>query len=154
VLPSHALTIAHAGYISGQHAYSRKWYFAAQLHLDDAMGHTQNPGLRLQRSQWRGSKPNPSEVSCDSHRGHGRYESIRSVATNCAVPAVLRRSSASVLPSACASSSSAQKTIIVHPCLKAYIFVLSSSFLSRPGVGGRRWEVCPAADGPWRHHWI
>ncbi|KAG8678678.1 1,3-beta-D-glucan synthase, partial [Ceratobasidium sp. 394] len=31
-----ALTTIHADYIGGQHANYRKWYFAAQLDLDDA----------------------------------------------------------------------------------------------------------------------
>ncbi|KAG8744009.1 1,3-beta-D-glucan synthase [Ceratobasidium sp. 414] len=41
-----ALTTLHADYIGGQHANYRKWYFAAQLDLDDAVGKTQNPGLQ------------------------------------------------------------------------------------------------------------
>ncbi len=35
----------HADYIGGEHANYRKWYFAAQLDLDDAIGKVQNPGL-------------------------------------------------------------------------------------------------------------
>ncbi|KAF8178155.1 1,3-beta-glucan synthase [Mycena galopus ATCC 62051] len=49
--PNQALLTLHADYIGGQHANYRKWYFAAQLDLDDAVGHTQNPGLNRLRSQ-------------------------------------------------------------------------------------------------------
>jgi 1,3-beta-glucan synthase len=42
--PSQALLTLHADYIGGEHANYRKWYFAAQLDLDDAVGHVQNPG--------------------------------------------------------------------------------------------------------------
>ncbi|KAF7319323.1 Glycosyltransferase family 48 protein [Mycena chlorophos] len=47
--PNQALITLHADYIGGQQANYRKWYFAAQLDLDDAVGRTQNPGVtRLQ----------------------------------------------------------------------------------------------------------
>ncbi|KAJ6591232.1 1,3-beta-glucan synthase [Mycena vulgaris] len=49
--PDQALLTLHADYIGGQHANYRKWYFAAQLDLDDAVGHTQNPGLTRLKSQ-------------------------------------------------------------------------------------------------------
>ncbi|KAJ7057186.1 1,3-beta-glucan synthase [Mycena amicta] len=49
--PNQALLTLHADYIGGQHANYRKWYFAAQLDLDDAVGHTQNPGLNRLKSQ-------------------------------------------------------------------------------------------------------
>ncbi|KAF7366397.1 putative 1,3-beta-D-glucan synthase subunit [Mycena sanguinolenta] len=49
--PNQALLTLHADYIGGQHANYRKWYFAAQLDLDDAVGQTQNPGLNRLRSQ-------------------------------------------------------------------------------------------------------
>ncbi|KAJ7726904.1 1,3-beta-glucan synthase [Mycena metata] len=49
--PSQALLTLHADYIGGQHANYRKWYFAAQLDLDDAVGQTQNPGLNRLKSQ-------------------------------------------------------------------------------------------------------
>ncbi|KIL69738.1 glycosyltransferase family 48 protein [Amanita muscaria Koide BX008] len=45
-----ALLTVHADYIGGQHANYRKWYFAAQLNLDDAVGQSQNPGLQRLRS--------------------------------------------------------------------------------------------------------
>ncbi|TRM58686.1 glycosyltransferase family 48 protein [Schizophyllum amplum] len=44
--PNQALLTLHADYIGGQHANYRKWYFAAQLNLDDAVGATNNPGLQ------------------------------------------------------------------------------------------------------------
>src|SRR3984957_11485886 len=40
--PNQALLTLHADYIGGQHANYRKWYFAAQLNLDDAVGQSQN----------------------------------------------------------------------------------------------------------------
>ncbi|KAJ7632608.1 1,3-beta-glucan synthase [Roridomyces roridus] len=48
--PNQALLTLHADYIGGQHANYRKWYFAAQLNLDDAVGHAQNPGLQRLKS--------------------------------------------------------------------------------------------------------
>jgi 1,3-beta-glucan synthase len=53
--PNQALLTLHADYIGGQHANYRKWYFAAQLDLDDAVGQTQNPGLQRLRSTRRGA---------------------------------------------------------------------------------------------------
>ncbi|KAJ7430557.1 family 48 glycosyltransferase, partial [Mycena latifolia] len=43
--PNQALLTLHADCIGGQDANYRKWYLAAQLDLDDAVGHIQNPGL-------------------------------------------------------------------------------------------------------------
>ena len=54
--PNQALLTVHADYIGGQHANYRKWYFAAQLNLDDAVGQSQNPGLQRLRSQKHKSK--------------------------------------------------------------------------------------------------
>lgn len=48
--PAQALVTLHADYIGGQHANYRKWYFAAQLNLDDAVGTSQNPGLQRGKS--------------------------------------------------------------------------------------------------------
>ncbi|KAI0034779.1 1,3-beta-glucan synthase [Vararia minispora EC-137] len=48
--PNQALLTLHADYIGGQHANYRKWYFAAQLDLDDAIGKSQNPGLNRIKS--------------------------------------------------------------------------------------------------------
>lgn len=55
--PHQALLTLHADYIGGQHANYRKWYFAAQLDLDDAVGKAQNPGLTRLRSQRRKGAP-------------------------------------------------------------------------------------------------
>ncbi|KAF4614803.1 hypothetical protein D9613_003048 [Agrocybe pediades] len=54
--PNQALLTLHADYIGGQHANYRKWYFAAQLNLDDAVGQSQNPGLQRLKSV-KGGKP-------------------------------------------------------------------------------------------------
>ncbi|GAA94585.1 glycosyltransferase family 48 protein [Mixia osmundae IAM 14324] len=45
--PAQALLTLHADYIGGEHANYRKWYFAAQLDLDDAIGqvNTAVPGM-------------------------------------------------------------------------------------------------------------
>ncbi|KDQ33283.1 glycosyltransferase family 48 protein [Pleurotus ostreatus PC15] len=48
--PNQALLTVHADYIGGQHANYRKWYFAAQLNLDDAVGQSNNPGLQRLKS--------------------------------------------------------------------------------------------------------
>ncbi|KAF9463251.1 1,3-beta-glucan synthase [Collybia nuda] len=53
--PGQALLTLHADYIGGHNANYRKWYFAAQLDLDDAVGQAQNPGLTRLKSK-RGPK--------------------------------------------------------------------------------------------------
>ncbi|BGO97177.1 1,3-beta-glucan synthase component GSC2 [Rhodotorula toruloides] len=47
--PNQALLTLHADYIGGEHANYRKWYFAAQLDLDDAIGLANNGVARLAR---------------------------------------------------------------------------------------------------------
>ncbi|KAF4608458.1 hypothetical protein EYR40_000803 [Pleurotus pulmonarius] len=54
--PNQALLTVHADYIGGQHANYRKWYFAAQLNLDDAVGQSNNPGLQRLKSVKAGAK--------------------------------------------------------------------------------------------------
>jgi 1,3-beta-glucan synthase len=54
--PNQALLTLHADYIGGEHANYRKWYFAAQLDLDDAIGAVNNPGLARVRSVARKNK--------------------------------------------------------------------------------------------------
>ncbi|WVQ94805.1 1,3-beta-glucan synthase component FKS1 [Kwoniella sp. CBS 9459] len=54
--PNQALLTLHADYIGGEHANYRKWYFASQLDLDDAIGAAQNPGLSRVRSVARRGK--------------------------------------------------------------------------------------------------
>ncbi|KAJ7093919.1 1,3-beta-glucan synthase [Mycena belliarum] len=61
--PNQALLTLHADYIGGQQANYRKWYFAAQLDLDDAVGKTQNPGLTRLRSKRRPNKHAAHEKS-------------------------------------------------------------------------------------------
>jgi 1,3-beta-glucan synthase len=61
--PNQALLTLHADYIGGQHANYRKWYFAAQLDLDDAVGQNQNPGLQRLKSV---KRKKPSQKSLDS----------------------------------------------------------------------------------------
>ncbi|KAF9521315.1 hypothetical protein CPB83DRAFT_932324 [Crepidotus variabilis] len=60
--PNQALISLHADHIGGHNANYRKWYFAAQLDLDDAIGQTQNPGVRRLKSV-KGGKRNPHEKS-------------------------------------------------------------------------------------------
>jgi 1,3-beta-glucan synthase len=63
--PQQALLTLHADYIGGQNANYRKWYFAAQLDLDDAVGQTQNPGLNRLKSK-RSAKRSPHEKSLNT----------------------------------------------------------------------------------------
>jgi len=89
--PNQALLTLHADYIGGQHANYRKWYFAAQLDLDDAIGSAQNPGLARARSLAGKKKKaggSPAEKSLDSALGRWRnamngmsqYDRLRQVA--------------------------------------------------------------------------
>ncbi|KAH9997287.1 1-3-beta-glucan synthase [Russula vinacea] len=64
--PSQALLTLHADYIGGQHANYRKWYFAAQLNLDDAVGQSQNPGLQRLKSVRGGSAKSAGAKSLDN----------------------------------------------------------------------------------------
>ncbi len=57
MVPNQALLTLHADYIGGHHANYRKWYFAAQLDLDDAVGQVQNPGLTRLKSKKGGKRP-------------------------------------------------------------------------------------------------
>ncbi|KAG0217613.1 1,3-beta-D-glucan synthase [Mortierella sp. GBA43] len=45
--PTLALTTIHADYIGGENANYRKWYFSAQLDLDDHMGYHSAPGRKV-----------------------------------------------------------------------------------------------------------
>ncbi|EPT03223.1 hypothetical protein FOMPIDRAFT_78799 [Fomitopsis schrenkii] len=87
--PNQALLTLHADYIGGQHANYRKWYFAAQLDLDDAVGQTQNPGLqRLKSVKKRGGQKSASEKSLQSAMERWRqamhnmsqYDRVRQIA--------------------------------------------------------------------------
>jgi len=88
--PNQALLTLHADYIGGEHANYRKWYFAAQLDLDDAIGAAQNPGLSRVKSV-AGKKRKPlsaTEKSLDSAVNRWRtamnnmsqYDRLRQVA--------------------------------------------------------------------------
>lgn len=85
--PNQALITVHADYIGGQHANYRKWYFAAQLNLDDAVGQSQNPGLQRLRSI-KGNVQTASTKSLDSALNRWRnamhnmsqYDRLRQVA--------------------------------------------------------------------------
>ncbi|KAH8117447.1 1,3-beta-glucan synthase, partial [Phellopilus nigrolimitatus] len=70
--PNQALLTLHADYIGGQNANYRKWYFAAQLNLDDAVGQTQNPGLQRLRTV-RGTKRTTGEKSLNSALDRWRH---------------------------------------------------------------------------------
>jgi 1,3-beta-glucan synthase len=85
--PNQALITLHADYIGGQHANYRKWYFAAQLNLDDAVGQAQNPGLQRLKSVKGGGKSAGSK-SLDSALNRWRnamnnmsqYDRLRQIA--------------------------------------------------------------------------
>ncbi len=62
----------HADYIRGHNANYCKWYFAAQLDLNDAIGQTQNPGLNHLKST-HGKRP-PHEKSLAM--AHDRWRGI------------------------------------------------------------------------------
>ena len=66
MLPDQALLTLHADYIGGWHANYRKWYFAAQLDLDDAVGQQQNPGLQRLKSKRGGRRPSGNEKSLNA----------------------------------------------------------------------------------------
>ncbi|KAI1795898.1 1,3-beta-glucan synthase [Ganoderma leucocontextum] len=85
--PNQALLTVHADYIGGQHANYRKWYFAAQLNLDDAVGQVQNPGLQRLRSvkgkpQTAGSKSLDSALNRwrNAMNNMSQYDRLRQVA--------------------------------------------------------------------------
>ncbi|KAG6884155.1 1,3-beta-D-glucan synthase [Termitomyces sp. T159_Od127] len=64
--PNQALLTLHADYIGGHNANYRKWYFAAQLDLDDAIGHVQNPGLTRLKSKRGKDKKQSHEKSLNN----------------------------------------------------------------------------------------
>ncbi|EPQ51775.1 1,3-beta-glucan synthase [Gloeophyllum trabeum ATCC 11539] len=85
--PDQALLTLHADYIGGQHANYRKWYFAAQLDLDDAVGQTQNPGLqRLKSTKRRGGRGAEKSLSSAMERWRqamnnmSQYDRLRQIA--------------------------------------------------------------------------
>lgn len=64
--PALALATLHADYIGGEHANYRKWYFASQLDLDDAIGRSQNPGLSRATSMRRTGQSGSAAISTAS----------------------------------------------------------------------------------------
>jgi 1,3-beta-glucan synthase len=82
--PNQALLTLHADYIGGQHANYRKWYFAAQLNLDDAVGQSQNPGLQRLKSV-KGAKAGKSLDSAlnrwrNAMNNMSQYDRLRQIA--------------------------------------------------------------------------
>jgi 1,3-beta-glucan synthase len=86
--PEQALLSLHADYIGGENANYRKWYFAAQLDLDDAVGHIQNPGIQrlasIRRQGPRTSKVKSlrraTERWCQAMDNMSQYDRIRQIA--------------------------------------------------------------------------
>ncbi|THH12768.1 hypothetical protein EW146_g7388 [Bondarzewia mesenterica] len=85
--PNQALLTLHADYIGGQHANYRKWYFAAQLDLDDAVGQTINPGLqRLKSTKQRGRNTSAKSLASAMDRWRqamnnmSQYDRMRQIA--------------------------------------------------------------------------
>lgn len=80
--PNQALLTVHADYIGGQHANYRKWYFAAQLNLDDAVGQSNNPGLQRLRSVKGKAKSLDSALNRWRNAMHNmsQYDRLRQVA--------------------------------------------------------------------------
>ncbi|KAJ7057182.1 glycosyltransferase family 48 protein [Mycena amicta] len=86
--PNQALITLHADYIGGQQANYRKWYFAAQLDLDDAVGRTQNPGIHRLQSKRRPHRRAAHEKSLNNAMERWRlamhnmsqYDRLRQVA--------------------------------------------------------------------------
>ncbi|CAJ2508838.1 Uu.00g138640.m01.CDS01 [Anthostomella pinea] len=58
--PNQALLSLHADYIGGENANYRKWYFAAHLDLDDAVGFA-NMGKKARKQKKKGKKPKKGE---------------------------------------------------------------------------------------------
>nr|QCR99115.1 1,3-beta-D-glucan synthase [Grifola frondosa] len=82
--PNQALLTLHADYIGGQHANYRKWYFAAQLDLDDAIGQTQNPGLRSTKRKGHKAVEKSLNIALDRWRqamnNMSQYDRMRQIA--------------------------------------------------------------------------
>ncbi|KAF9933005.1 1,3-beta-D-glucan synthase [Linnemannia zychae] len=64
--PIQALTTIHADYIGGENANYRKWYFAAQLDLDDHMGYHSAP-LKNKKVNRNSMVPQPGAVDIETH---------------------------------------------------------------------------------------
>ncbi|ORZ11336.1 glucan synthase [Lobosporangium transversale] len=64
--PTLALTTIHADYIGGENANYRKWYFAAQLDLDDYMGYHSAPG-KNKKIDCSSMVPQPDAAHVETH---------------------------------------------------------------------------------------
>ncbi|KAF8935959.1 1,3-beta-D-glucan synthase [Dissophora ornata] len=64
--PALALTTVHSDYIGGENANYRKWYFAAQLDLDDHMGYHSAPGKNKKVNR-NSMAPQPGAAHIESH---------------------------------------------------------------------------------------
>ncbi|KAG0228713.1 1,3-beta-D-glucan synthase [Actinomortierella wolfii] len=64
--PVQALTTIHADYIGGENANYRKWYFAAQLDLDDHMGYHSAPGKNKKVNR-NSMVPQPGALHIENH---------------------------------------------------------------------------------------
>lgn len=73
--PNQALLTLHADYIGGEHANYRKWYFAAQLDLDDAIGAANSAGVsKLARKVSRkAGVPSASAKTLDTAHSRWRH---------------------------------------------------------------------------------
>lgn len=84
--PNQALLTLHADYIGGEHANYRKWYFAAQLDLDDAFGQARgNQGIpRLGKKKATAGGPKALEAAQARWRqamaGMSQYDRVRQIA--------------------------------------------------------------------------
>ncbi|KAF9532970.1 glycosyltransferase family 48 protein [Crepidotus variabilis] len=81
--PNQALLTLHADYIGGPNANYRKWYFAAQLNLDDAVGQSQNPGLqRMKTVKMSGTKSLDSALNRwrNAMNNMSQYDRLRQLA--------------------------------------------------------------------------
>lgn len=86
--PTLALATLHADFIGGQNSNYRKWYFAAQLDLDDAIGRSQNPGLTRATSLRRG--PSARSAKKDASNRSSRSSAIFSATTKSLQSAAVR----------------------------------------------------------------
>jgi 1,3-beta-glucan synthase len=124
--PNQALLTLHADYIGGQNANYRKWCFAAQLDLDNAVGQTQNPGLqrfgstKSNKNVKKGSSVKSVNTATERWRqamnNMSQYDRMRQIALYLLCWEEAPRLASS--PSVCVSFSSARMIAIDHPSAK------------------------------------
>jgi 1,3-beta-glucan synthase len=84
--PNQALISLHADYIGGHNANYRRWYFVAQLDLDDAVGQIQHPGVtrikstRCKRSLHEKSVATAIDRWRDAMNSVTQYDRLRQIA--------------------------------------------------------------------------